>query len=292
MLDHLELIQLVQPQFNTDVIEEPRVRDASGVADAADAFIGRDEPDTFVAATEHVSANSTEFSFDHPRCKPIQDISDHNYINMEDMKMLKNWSSFEKCQLIADQLELMEGVRLDFCESALPGAGGWGANVLSSATTTLSPYGESTTPLSSVDFPHRKGQSASRKPGDLSKTRSLLSNRTRKRSRKLTNDSLQLLKLPDDEKRRMSLEKNRLASAKCRIKKRGEMQQLNDALRAKATENTELKQQTMHMKAEILNLQSKLASHMSSHGYRRSQEVRIALDENQIGLMTGNKSKP
>lgn len=100
--------------------------------------------------------------------------------------------------------------------------------------------------------------------------------RRRKRGGDSTSDGPQL---PESEKHRISLEKNRRAAAKCREKKRSEIQQLAEITRASAVENNLLKQQTMQMREEILDLGSKLLTHVSRGECRRPEEVRMVLDD-------------
>lgn len=76
---------------------------------------------------------------------------------------------------------------------------------------------------------------------------------------------------PEDDRRKMSLEKNRLAAAKCRVNKKEKTDQLQRDSHDKAVENTFLKQMIMQMKEEVLQLQTILTSHSSSDRCRNPE---------------------
>jgi hypothetical protein len=82
---------------------------------------------------------------------------------------------------------------------------------------------------------------------------------------------------PEDDRRKMSLEKNRLAAAKCRVNKKEKTDQLQRDSHDKAVENTFLKQMIMQMKEEVLQLQTILTSHSSSDRCRNPDTIHEAL---------------
>jgi hypothetical protein len=82
---------------------------------------------------------------------------------------------------------------------------------------------------------------------------------------------------PEDDKRKMSLEKNRLAAAKCRVNKKERTDQLQRDSHDKAVENSFLKQTIMQMKEEVQQLQTVLMSHSSSDQCKDPESIHEAL---------------
>jgi hypothetical protein len=82
---------------------------------------------------------------------------------------------------------------------------------------------------------------------------------------------------PEDEKRKMSLEKNRLAAAKCRVNKKERTDQLQRDSHDKAVENSFLRQTIMQMKEEVQQLQTILMSHSSSDQCKNPESIHEAL---------------
>jgi hypothetical protein len=81
-----------------------------------------------------------------------------------------------------------------------------------------------------------------------------------------------------DIKRARLLEMNRLAAAKCRINKKQKMEQLKQASRDKAIQNTCLKDQVMHMKEEVQQIKALLYNH-ANYGFCGSPKgIRETLD--------------
>lgn len=82
---------------------------------------------------------------------------------------------------------------------------------------------------------------------------------------------------PEDDKRKMSLEKNRLAAAKCRVNKKERTDQLQRDSHDKAVENSFLKQTIMQMKEEVQQLQTVLMSHSSNNQCKNPDSIHEAL---------------
>jgi hypothetical protein len=120
--------------------------------------------------------------------------------------------------------------------------------------------------------------------------------RKRKAGRKSTKAPTQPNKTPEDDKRKKSLEKNRLAAAKCRINKKEKTDQLQQDSHNKAVENTFLKQTVMQMREEVQQLQTILMSHSSSDHCRNPESIHDALgaaaSDNFTSQMTNNLFLP
>lgn len=80
-------------------------------------------------------------------------------------------------------------------------------------------------------------------------------------------------------------EERRAAAAKCRMKKKGEMEQLKSRSSSLAAENKALKKDMVIMKIEIIRLQSELTFHMSHSGCRRPEEIHRSLDDLSADLL-------
>jgi bZIP transcription factor len=81
----------------------------------------------------------------------------------------------------------------------------------------------------------------------------------------------------EEDTRRISLEKNRLAAAKCRINKREKIAQLQRDSHDKAAENTYLRQTIMQKEEEVQELKSILMSNLSSDHCKDSESIHKAL---------------
>lgn len=75
----------------------------------------------------------------------------------------------------------------------------------------------------------------------------------------------------------MSLEKNRLAAAKCRVNKKERTDQLQRDSHDKAVENSFLKQTILQMKEEVQQLQTILISHSSSDRCKDPESIHVTL---------------
>lgn len=76
-----------------------------------------------------------------------------------------------------------------------------------------------------------------------------------------------------DDKRRQSLEKNRLAAAKCRINKKEKTEQLQRNSHDKAVHNAFLKEQVMRMKEEVQQMNALLLAHANCDGCKSPEEI-------------------
>lgn len=82
---------------------------------------------------------------------------------------------------------------------------------------------------------------------------------------------------PEDEKRKASLEKNRVAAAKCRINKKEKTEQLQRDSHTKAQENGQLRGLVETMEAERNTLAAYLGAHASCADCRNPQQLKEAL---------------
>ncbi|KAJ9613188.1 hypothetical protein H2200_003129 [Cladophialophora chaetospira] len=82
---------------------------------------------------------------------------------------------------------------------------------------------------------------------------------------------------PEDSKRKQSLEKNRVAAAKCRINKKEKTERLQRDSHDKAVENAYLKDQVMRMKDEIQQMNAILVAHANCEGCKSPGEIQAHL---------------
>ncbi|RVX75120.1 hypothetical protein B0A52_01397 [Exophiala mesophila] len=83
----------------------------------------------------------------------------------------------------------------------------------------------------------------------------------------------------DDSKRKQSLEKNRLAAAKCRVNKKEKTELLQRDSHEKAVENAYLKDQVMRMKDEIQQMNAILLAHANCEGCKSPEGVQAHLSQ-------------
>lgn len=82
----------------------------------------------------------------------------------------------------------------------------------------------------------------------------------------------------EDEKRKQSLEKNRLAAAKCRVNKKEKTEQLQRDSHDKACQNAFLNEQVMRMKEEIQQMNALLLQHANHEGCKSSEDIQVHLN--------------
>jgi len=91
-------------------------------------------------------------------------------------------------------------------------------------------------------------------------------------------------------KRKASLEKNRLAAAKCRINKKEKTEQLQRDSHDKAVHNAFLKDQIMHMKEEIQQMNAMLLAHANCKGCKSPDEIQSHLSQLSNEFLAGQMS--
>lgn len=82
----------------------------------------------------------------------------------------------------------------------------------------------------------------------------------------------------EDEKRKQSLEKNRLAAAKCRINKKEKTEQLQRDSHEMAVTNAFLKEQVIRMKEEAQQMNALLLSHANCEGCKSPEDIQKHLN--------------
>ena len=150
-------------------------------------------------------------------------------------------------------------------------------NIPNSAAS-IARYGQVTPPRSNSESSTEKVDPKSPKQRRPTKstikdttTKPATSGRKRKNARKASIVSIE--NPEEDEKRRQSLEKNRLAAAKCRVNKKEKTEQLQRDSHDKAVENAFLKEQVMRMKEEVQQMNALLLAHANSEGCKSPDNI-------------------
>ena len=300
--DYFEPHHAMPHLFGTDLPEETRLLSGTGLTNTPPTVSPYDDT-TSVMFNEfplyHESIGELrppelnqpaqgDFGFD-----PVSPPSKHSLVKMGEVEMMNSWHGFEKHAEHVNLGNPSAGLQSSICTSTLPEAHSWEGGDLSTVSTSLLVHSGTVSPKelaptttsehSSPTLPpaRKKGRPRLVKLDEPTTYFGRASARSpHKRSCKWSGNSTSVgPQSPESEKRRISLEKNRRAAAKCREKKRSEIHQLKEVSRATTAENSFLKLQTTQMQEEILNLRSKLLTHMSRHGCRRPEEVRMVLDE-------------
>ena len=97
------------------------------------------------------------------------------------------------------------------------------------------------------------------------------------RGRKSTTRHRRSTSLRQEEKRKLSLEKNRMAAAKCRIKRKDRAELLQRSLHDQTLRNAFLKREISSLEEETRRLQSCLVSHSTSGGCNMPAEIHQVL---------------
>lgn len=234
-----------------------------------DAYTVRDYH--FPATGSYMQPEQDEFGFDPPGEKPFYSKFDPTY-----------WPGFEREDDHRQKAAPDQTYPIDklICRS------------LPNAITAISRYGQVTPPRTnspgSVEptkdgsrSPSTKGTERPRrktKPVKVSELRATTATgRKRKNSRKATANAES--SAPQDDKRKASLEKNRLAAAKCRVNKKEKTEQLQRDSHDKAVENAYLKGEVIRMKEEIQQLNAILLAHTSCESCKSPEEIQKLLQE-------------
>lgn len=135
---------------------------------------------------------------------------------------------------------------------------------------------ESSATKSNDQKPQRQRRSTKASIKDESQSQSAGPRSKRRNTRK---DSMVSLSNPEeDEKRKQSLEKNRLAAAKCRVNKKEKTEQLQRDSHDKACQNAFLSEQVMRMKEEIQQMNALLLQHANHEGCKSSEDIQAHLN--------------
>jgi hypothetical protein len=126
-------------------------------------------------------------------------------------------------------------------------------------------------PSNPIAMPSQQTTPPARRPG-----------RPRKPPRHSQDDSVS-----DAERRRQSLEKNRLAATKCREKKKAEVHALRDASAALKAENSQLKEQATKLREEILSLREELFTQVFRTECCETEKWRAAMGKGGSEVASG-----
>ncbi|EXJ75301.1 uncharacterized protein A1O5_01997 [Cladophialophora psammophila CBS 110553] len=235
-----------------------------------------------------VSSGDDDFGFDPPQ-KPLV-LNDFQVYSPPDDYAMSQWPEFERDDDLKPSTEMplnLDSYEMDkFITSVLP-----------NPTTAISRYGQMTPPRSNStassdskeDKLSPKSQSADPKLRRRGKGRpkateaasvppkATTAGRKRKATRK-SSTTIEQGDSPEAQKRKQSLEKNRLAAAKCRINKKEKTEKLQRDSQEKAIENAYLKDQIMRMKDEIQQMNAVLVAHANCEGCKSPEEIQAHLN--------------
>lgn len=233
----------------------------------------------FPMSSSYAPAEQDEFGFDPPSKQS------HKIEQTYTPPDLNGWPGFEREE---DKERMKQGIEPAYEIDKLI------SQTLPNATNAISRYGQVTPPrtnsATSADsiLMHPKEESSSprtstsdrRKKAKQQPKQEPVSNtvgRKRKNARKSV-ASVEEVSTPEDAKRKASLEKNRLAAAKCRINKKEKTEQLQRDSHDKAVHNAFLKDQIMRMKEEIQQMNAILLSHANCEGCKSPEEIQKHLN--------------
>ncbi|RMD44917.1 hypothetical protein DV735_g215, partial [Chaetothyriales sp. CBS 134920] len=240
----------------------PHINDLDGFT------LGRD---SFLPMTTYTSADLDSFGFDPPSQKSTLVKSEQLYTPTD----LGNWPGFGAGDEDVKDLSLpIQGYEIDrMIVHSLP-----------NATTTISRYGQvtptRTNSTTSEDHtrsePARRASPRKKKPNHGAESSPpVVPKPAASRKRKSTKNGAASDQgdTPEEAKRKASLEKNRLAAAKCRINKKEKTEQLQRDSHEKGLHNAFLKEQVMRMKTEVQHLQAILLAHANCDGCKSPEEI-------------------
>ena len=266
----------------------------SGASSTAESVADLDgytfqHPDYYSNSSLYLGSNQTDFGFDpststgsaYPTYEPIYSPKIHG-----NMTLPSTWPGFETetegkrhhtmIELGAQPSVLPMSRPFDKMQTKNP----------PSTSTAYSRFGQVTPPrsnsASSVDMikeePDVSAKSSLRKKKSKVQfneptppSTSTKPSRKRKNSRK--SFAAESKDAAEDDKRKMSLEKNRVAAAKCRVNKKEKTEQMQQDSHEKAVQNAFLKETIMRMKEEIQHMNTLLLAHSNCEGCSRPEEV-------------------
>ena len=245
-----------------------------------DGYTFPSSTDFYTSSSSYLSPEHNEFGFDPPTKAEYPTIETYSPARGQDAGMLAGWPGFEREDDERLQVQLQAGM----LPSPLP-------QDLPKPSTAVSRFGQVTPPRSnsvdSVDM--LKGEETvspkSSPKGRQKKAKQASStsidpkpSRKRKSSRK-SDVKAEDANSGEDDKRKMSLEKNRLAAAKCRVNKKDKTEALQRDSHDKAVQNAFLKETVVRMKEEIQHINALLIAHASSEGCKRPDELHKHLSQ-------------
>ncbi|KIW81968.1 hypothetical protein Z517_04994 [Fonsecaea pedrosoi CBS 271.37] len=234
-----------------------------------------------------VQLEDDDFGFDPPQ-KPLA-LNDYQVYSPPNDYPMSQWPEFEREDDLKPSTETpinLDAYEMDkFITSVLP-----------KTSTAVARYGQMTPPRSnSTDSTDSKEEKLSPKsqPADpqprrrgkgrpkATETDPTPAKTTAGRKRKATRKASTTIEQgdsPEEQKRKQSLEKNRLAAAKCRINKKERTERLQRDSQEKAIENAYLKDQVMRMKDEIQQMNAILVAHANCEGCKSPEEIQAHLN--------------
>jgi hypothetical protein len=238
----------------------------------------------FPSASNFSADQDDEFGFDPP-AKPVGDFT--VYSPPDDFS--SQWPDFDREDDLKPSTEMP--INLDAFEMEK-----YTTSTLPNTKTAASRFGQMTPPrsssaastvskedkLSPKSVPadakkRRKSQLKDEEAASTSTGKTTTSGRKRKSSRKASAAD-EPETAPGDQKRKQSLEKNRLAAAKCRVNKKEKTERLQRDSHDKAVENAYLKDQIMRMKDEIQQMNAILVAHANCKGCKSPEEIQAHLN--------------
>ena len=230
--------------------------------------------DFYIGSSNYLSPEYDEFGFDPPTKSEHHKTELFSPLNLNDGGALSGSPAFER-----DDNQTQR--KSAFTPSSLFG------DSLPYGSAALFRYGQVTPPHSksanSVGFIKQEDQ-LSPKPSARRKNKSELhhpppsstnSKPSRKRKTYRKSDTIKPDEVDnvEDDKRKISLEKNRLAAAKCRVNKKEGIGALQRDSHDKAVQNAFLKETVVRIKEEIQHINALLIAHASSEGCKRPEEL-------------------
>ena len=241
----------------------------------------------FPSNSSYVSAQEDDFGFDPPS-KPNPTHNDFTvYSPPNDYS--SQWPDFKREDELKPSTELL--AKLDAYEMDK-----YDLSTMPSTTTALLRHGQVTPPRSNSTAstaskqekispkstplePRKRGKrTKDSDPSSSTSVKTTTAGRKRKSTKKIsTIEEEDDDGLPEDSKRKQSLEKNRVAAAKCRVNKKEKTERLQRDSHDKAVENAYLKEQIMRMKDEVQQMNAILVAHANCEGCKSPEDIQAHL---------------
>lgn len=263
----------------------------SGTASAVDSISDLDgftiRDYSFPASSNYAPLQDDEFGFDPPQMKPSP-LSNYQVYSPPDDFPMSEWPEFERSDDLKPPTETpvnLDAYEMDkFINSTVPNANtavarfGQMTPPRSDSADSNDPKTEEKTSPKSVAPERRKRSKAQPKEEDPSpSTSSATAPKRKRKSLKKASPVMERADSPEDNKRRQSLEKNRVAAAKCRINKKEKTEQLQRDSHEKAIENAYLKDELLRMKAEVQRMNAAVLAHANCEGCKSPAEIQAHL---------------
>ena len=240
---------------------------APSISDLDGFTLGRDY--NYPMTNSYMAVDQDEFGFDPPAQKASYTKFNQTYSPPE----MGDWPGFEAQE---DTKETKQGMPGHYQIDRMI------AQTLPNATTAISRFGQVTPPrtnstssednVKAEETPRASGRKRTKtQPADSAAPKAT-PGRKRKTSKKSAANAEQG-KSPEDTKRKASLEKNRVAAAKCRINKKEKTEQLQRDSHEKGLHNAFLRDQVMRMRTEVQQMHSILLAHANCEGCKSPDEI-------------------